>query len=320
MELTEMPESSTALENKTDIADQVVAVVILNWNGGEDIMDCLKSVFASAHKTLEVVVVDNGSVDGSSDAIRRQFPQVHFIVNPRNLGFAKGSNQGMEWALERHIHYVLLLNGDARIDPAAIHELLIATRSEDDSVVSCPRMYLGKSNDEIRRLWFVYGTVKLWAGLFQNPAFNEIDSSKWSQPVDMEYASGCCMMIPARILRHVGMLDEAFFAYCEDIDFSLRVREAGFRLRYLPTAHLWHGSSKPTDRTRSAFYRYLATRNNLWVVRKHGSWLERMACFCVLPTRSLFRIARMVCKMQWDSIVAELKGIGDGVWAPIASK
>ncbi|MDR3573733.1 MAG: glycosyltransferase family 2 protein [Anaerolineaceae bacterium] len=298
--------------------EQTVAIVILNWNGGNDILDCLESVFHSSHKAIEVVIVDNGSEDGSSDAIRARFPRVHFLVNPQNLGFAKGSNQGMEWALERDIPYVLLLNGDALVDANTINELLAVAVRENEEVITCPRIYLGGSNHGTKRLWFAFGTVKLWAGLFQNPAFNQVDSSRWSQPQDMEYASGCCMLIPARVLRLVGMLDEAFFAYCEDIDFSLRIRKAGFRLRYVPTALLWHGSQLPTNRTRTSTYRYLSTRNNLWVVRKHGSWFEILTCFCILPLRSLFRIARMVAATQWDSIAAEVKGISDGAYSHVS--
>ena len=87
---------------------RTVAVIALNWNGGDDILDCLKGVLDTIHKAIEIVVVENGSVDGSSDAIRRRLPQSQFINNPRNLGFAKGSNQGMERALERGIQHVLL--------------------------------------------------------------------------------------------------------------------------------------------------------------------------------------------------------------------
>jgi GT2 family glycosyltransferase len=293
--------------------DQAVAVVILNWNGGEDILDSLRSVYNSTHKATEVVIVDNGSSDGSSDTIRALFPQVHFISNSRNLGFAKGSNQGMQWALDRGIRYILLLNGDARIHPNAIHELVTIVSREDDSVIACPRIYLGGSSGTANRLWFAYGTVQLWVGLFQNPAFNQIDSPRWSQPEDMEYASGCCMAIPARILQQIGLLDESFFAYCEDIDFSLRVRKAGFRLRYVPTAHIWHGSDRPNNRTRTATYRYLSTRNNLWVVRKHGSMFEILTCLCILPLRSLFRIARMAFDGDWGAISAEAKGVRDGL-------
>jgi GT2 family glycosyltransferase len=307
------------MDNGMALRDRTVAAVILNWNGGDDILACLKSVFESTHKALEVVVVDNGSVDGSSDSIRLRFPQVHFIVNHRNLGFAKGSNQGMEWALDRGIPYILLLNGDARLHPHAIGELLAVVVRENNSIVASPRMYLGGSTDQASRLWFAYGTVKLWAGLFQNPAFNQFDSPIWSQPREMEYASGCCILIPASILQRVGMLDEAFFAYCEDIDFSLRIRKAGLRLRYVPTAHLWHGSHQTTNRTGTAIYRYLSTRNNLWVVRKHGSWFELTICLCILPLRSLVRILGTRCRYKWDTVIAELKGIRDGILSRIES-
>lgn len=309
------PMMTTAIESR----DQTVAVVILNWNGGEDILECVQSVFESSHKALDVVIVDNGSVDGSSDAIRSRFPHVHFLVNAHNLGFAKGSNQGMEWALERGIQYVLLLNGDARLNANTLDELVAVAEGENDKVVACPRIYLGRPTNGVNRLWFAYGTVKLWAGLFQNPAFNQIDAPKWSEPRDMEYASGCCMLIPLQILQQVGMLDEAFFAYCEDIDFSLRVRKAGFLLRYVPNALLWHGSHHPTGRVRTPTYRYLSTRNNLWVVRKHGSRLEVFTCFCILPLRSFIRIERMLTGWKWKSIVAELKGIKDGTLSQVSA-
>jgi hypothetical protein len=277
-------------------------------------------VFGSTHKTIEVVVVDNGSTDGSSDDIRKRFPQTHFIHNPKNLGFAKGCNQGMEWALDIGIEYVLLLNGDARLHPDAIHELLVAASQEDDTLVACPKMYLASSDATVQRIWFAYGTVRLWAGLFQNPAFNQVDSPRWSLPCDMEYASGCCMLIPARILRVSGMFDESFFAYCEDIDLSLRVRKAGFRLRYVPTAHLWHGSQRPTNRTRTPTYRYLSTRNNLWVVRKHGSIFDIMTCLFILPLRSLFRITRMAVAARWHAIAAEVRGVKDGLFCQVDSR
>ncbi len=293
---------------------KTVAVVILNWNGGDEILRCLESVFESQYREIEVVVVDNGSTDGSSEIIRSRFSRVHWINNARNLGFAKGSNQGMQWALESGAQYVLLLNGDARLHPNAMEEMLTAAEDELDTVVACPRIYLSSTSAGANRLWFTCGTVSLWSGMFRNPAFNCPDSPQWSEPLDMEYASGCCMLLPARILQSVGMFDETFFAYCEDIDLSLRIRKAGFRLRYVPTAHLWHGSSKPTRRTRSGMYRYLATRNNLWVVRKHGSWFEIFTCLCILSIRSMFRVMYMMVRSDWHAIPSELKGIRDGAF------
>ena len=128
------------------------------------------------------------------------------------------------------------------------------------------------------------------------------------------------MLIPGRVLESAGKLDEAFFAYCEDIDFSLRVREADFMLRYVPTAVLWHGSRIPTNRTRTARYRYLSTRNNLWVVRRHGSLLEFFACLCILPLRSIFRIARMITDRNWSAIGAEVRGVRDGLFSQAGTR
>lgn len=298
----------------------VIAVVILNWNSGNDILNCIYSVIASDYSALNIIVVDNGSIDGSSDVIRSQFPQVHFISNPRNFGFAAGSNQGINWALERGISYILLLNADTTIDKNAIHKLLEPMKREGDSVVTCPKIYIGPKDDNSTRLWFACGTAILWAGLFRNPAYNQPDSALWSQPAEMDFASGCCMLIPARILRQVGKLDESYFAYCEDIDFSLRVRKAGFQLRYVPSAHLWHGSIYPTERAKTRTYRYLSTRNNLWVVRKHGTRWEFLLCLGLLPFRSLYRIIGMAAIGRWSSIAGEAQGIRDGLFSDLSSR
>jgi len=300
--------------------ESIVAVVILNWNSGDDILRCISKLIESTYKSIEVVVVDNGSIDGSSGDIRVRFPHIHFINNSSNYGFARGSNQGIRWALEHRFPYVLLLNADARLHSAAISELLRVATSEDDIVVACPKMYLGEEGNGSQRLWFAYGTVTLWAGIFHNPAFNHLDSATWSHSIDMEYASGCCMLIPTSILDRVGMLDESFFAYCEDIDFSLRIRKAGFRLRYVPSAYLWHGSSQPTERTSTSTYRYLSTRNNLWVVRKHGTWYDLIISICLLPLRSFFRIANMAARGQWTCIPAEVRGIRDGIFSDLTQQ
>ncbi len=311
--LSPMKADTAWVAKEHDPEAQSVAVVILNWNSGNEIVSCLDSVFESTHRKLTVVVVDNGSSDGSSDVIRLRYPQVQFISNPVNLGFAKGSNQGMEWAMSHGVRYVLLLNADARLHPVAIRELLSAADGENTNVVACPRMYRESSNGGLARLWFACGSVKLWAGLFANPAFNQVDSPQWSVPRDMQFASGCCMLIPARALEDIGMLDERFFAYCEDIDWSIRARKAGYRLRYVPTASLWHGSSESPIKRSATIYRYLSTRNNIWTVRKHGSWFEIFSCLSILPFRSLLRIGRLIPDAQWDVIGAELKGLRDGL-------
>ncbi len=225
----------------------------------------------------------------------------------------------MQWALEQGIQYVLPLNGDARLHPDAIAEMLTVVEHENNTVVACPRMYGGSASDDPQRLWFAYGTASLWAGIFRNPAFGQIDSSKWSVPLDMEWVVGCCLLIPRRILQGAGMFDEAFFAYYEDVDLSLRIRKAGFRLRYVPTAHIWHGSLRPPRRDLSEMYRYLSTRNSLWVMRKHASRFGIFMYLCLLPCRSLFRIMGMMIHKKWRVIGAELKGIIDGIFAQIGA-
>jgi GT2 family glycosyltransferase len=290
-----------------------VCVVVLNWNGRKLTLDCLEDLQKSDYPNLEFVVVDNGSTDGSLEAISEAFPHVQMIHNATNLGWAGGSNQGIARGLADGADYLLLLNNDVHTDPAMILNLVAEAAGLQDQVATIPKIYLGS---DPTRFWFARGRVNFWTGVFSNPAFDQVDNGQFDSPPEAEYASGCCMLIPRAVAERVGGFDGELFSYVEDVDWSIRCRRAGFRILLCPAAKLWHDVSV-TGKKRPAMMRYYLTRNHLWTMRRHASLSQFASSLLFLPPRSLLRIARLLAAGDGKSILAELRGLKDGLFGEV---
>lgn len=289
------------------------AVIILNWNAAELTLNCIGSVRKSNDSRIEVIVVDNGSTDGSADAIAARHPEVILVRNDSNVGFAKGVNQGIDRALQGGADYALLLNNDTIVDAGMIPRLVATAIAYRDKVAVSPMMFNGY---EPRRLWFVYGETNLWTGIFSNPAHNAPAGKTFDPIVPMQYASGCCILIPKEMIRAVGELESCYFAYCEDVEWSIRARRAGFGLVCDTRAKLWHyvGSTGGKNPSRM---RYLMTRNHIWTLRKHATtWQFALFALVFYPPRCIFRLLGAVRKRNWACIPAEFRGAHDGFFAP----
>jgi GT2 family glycosyltransferase len=291
-----------------------VCVVILNWNGRDLTLRCLEDLRKSDYPALSCVIVDNGSTDGSIEAIVKAYPDVGVIRNAVNLGWSGGSNQGIAWGLAHGADYLLMLNNDVWADPAMISRLVEAATKLQDQAVTIPKIYLGS---DPTRYWFARGRINFWTGLFSNPAFNLIDDSQFDTALEVEYASGCCMLMPKGIVECVGGFDHGYFSYVEDVEWSIRSRRAGFRIVLCPTAKLWHDVSV-TGKKRPAMMRYYLTRNHLWTLRRYASLLQFACVLLLLPLRSLWRIFRLARAHDAESIAAELRGLKDGLLADVA--
>src|ERR1035441_2699758 len=291
-----------------------VCVVILNWNGRDLTLRCLEDLRKSDYPEVACVIVDNGSTDGSTEAIGKAFPEVGVIRNTVNLGWAGGSNQGIAWGLAHGADYLLMLNNDTWTDPAMISALVAPAPKLQDQVVTIPKIYLGS---DPTRFWFAGGRVNFWTGLFSNPAYNLVDDGRFDSSPDVEYASGCCVLMPKGIAEHVGGFDHSFFSYVEDVEWSIRCRSAGFRIVLCPAAKLWHDVSV-TGKKRPAMMRYYLTRNHLWHLRRHASPWQFATAMFLLPLRSLWRMIRLLGARDGKSFMAELRGLKDGLLGALA--
>lgn len=221
-----------------------VAVVVLTWNGRDLTLDCLRSLEAVTTPNVRVMVVDNASTDGTVDAIRARYgDRIDILENPANLGFAAGNNAGIRRAMDDGARFVLLLNNDTTVAPNFIDELLPPMRESDTIGIATPKIYFAEPPN---RIWYAGGEISLWRGIARHVGIRETDRGQHDRPRDVDYASGCALLARREVFERAGLLDESYRAYFEDADLCMRAARAGFRIRYVPTAKVWHRISAST--------------------------------------------------------------------------
>ena len=231
-----------------------VCIVILNWNNAEDTIECLRSVMAIHHVRPRIVVVDNGSHDGSPERIRSAFPVVDLLVNPENLGYAAAINIGIQRALEKGANWVFLLNNDTIVDAELLVELLNAGEAYPRVGVLSPKIY---HYHDPERVWFAGGVRRRFPPGIGMLGYGRKDSPAYDRPRKIDYVTGCGMMVKAEVFRAIGLFDEAYFMYHEDLDFCERARREGYECLYVPTAKIWHKVSASTEEDPDTKWYYL---------------------------------------------------------------
>lgn len=256
-----------------------VGVVVLNWNGGRDTLDCIQSIQQSRCRFDLVVLADNGSTDGSVAAVREKFPDVVIVENGSNLGFAAGNNRGIQVALDRGADFVLLLNNDATIDAAALSHLLDAATTYPKAGVFSGKILFA---DGSRRLWYAGARWQRDKQFFEHVGYGQEDAEQYSIPSVTDYASGCAMFVRADVFKQIGLLDERFFLTYEESDFCYRARSAGYESMYVPDAVFEHKVSASFGGENTPLHDYFYTRNILLWAERH---LSRREFFRLLMTR-----------------------------------
>lgn len=215
----------------------VVAIVLLNWNGKAVTLECLKSLRKVTYKRKRIILVDNGSTDGSVAAIRKAFPGVELLEMDQNLGFARGANTGMRHALQRGADLVMLLNNDTVVDPTFLTFMVDTLLSDNSIGMVSPKIYYYA---EPELIWFAGGTVSMWSGTLRHVGIREYDRGQYDTVREIPHACGCCLLARRNVIEHIGLLDESFYLYTEDADWVMRARNAGYRVFYEPRAKIWH--------------------------------------------------------------------------------
>lgn len=245
-----------------------IAVVVLTWNGRSDTLNCIASVRMSEGPALDIIVVDNGSNDGTPSAIRERYPDVELIETGENLGYAEGNNVGIGHALERGADHILVLNNDALVAPDAIGHLVTEAERRPDAGALCPIIYFA---DEPQRIWFAGATFDAQKGRSGRlTAYRELDHGQFRFPTQTERATGTAMLVPRSTLEKVGTLDGSLFLYYEDVEWSLRMRSAGLPVYLVPAAKVWHCVSRAAGGEHVPDSVYYATRNHLTVLQRHA--------------------------------------------------
>ena len=213
-----------------------VNLFVLNWNGRDLTLDCLSSLAKITYPNVKVYVIDNGSSDNSVTAIRNQFPDYEIIELPENYGFARGNNAGFE-LVKQKADYTIFLNNDTIVDPNFVEPLINAMESNSTVKQSTPKIFYA---DNLDYIWFGGGKVSLWAGWIRHLGIRQKDSMQFSFDRNVDYATGCCVCMRTVDFESIGMFDESFLMYGEDVDLSLRFRKQGGQILFVPESKIWH--------------------------------------------------------------------------------
>lgn len=234
-----------------------VTVVIPAYDGGDELLACLESVGASTYHTVRVVVVDNASIDGSIDAVARRFDAVELIRHPMNLGFAAACNRGIRLAMDRHDEYVLLLNQDARVEPDTLTLLVdLARRQSRAGVIGAKTLSARQLPDGAHALLY-NGSWRRCLPLWQKiPGIGRPDRGGEADPREVDYVWGHGMLLRTAALHEVGLFDEEFFMYYEDLDLCMRIQQAGWQAWCEPRAIVWHAVDDGPRAKRSQPWRW----------------------------------------------------------------
>ena len=291
----------------------LVYVVVLNWNGWHDTARCLASLRSSTYPNLHVVVVDNGSTDGSPEHLAPLLsaPWGELVQARRNLGFTGGANCGLRLALERGADYAFLLNNDATVAPNCITTLVEAAESRPEVGFVGPKIV---SAEEPGRIWSA-GMSVAWHRATIASHRGEPDSGRFDGSRVVQGLSGCALLTKRAVLERVGLLDERYFAYYEDLDWCLRARRVGFRCLYVGAAqssHVGSATSNPnTGRSQSAFLNYYAARNILLFMGTHVPRALRPLALA----RQTGRLASAVACVLAGGVVLRRPAAGRRAWA-----
>jgi len=256
-----------------------VFIIILNYNGGEILRDCLRSIFQLDYPNFEVVLVDNASVDGSLEMVMKSFSRAHIIRNSQNTGFSSGNNLGIRFALEKTADFIFLLNPDALIEKNALTRLINEAGKNPRAGMLSPLILENKSE----KIWFAGGRIE-WSRMRTLHIKNIVSEN----PYKTEYLSGCALLIRKEVFQKIGLLDEDYFLYYEDADFSLRAGKNGFSLLVVPDSRVYHFEKSENN---IIFKTY-------WLVFSGLLFFHKNAAFLTRPWLKLYLLGRKVKNWQ----------------------
>ncbi|OGC22155.1 hypothetical protein A3J90_02175 [candidate division WOR-1 bacterium RIFOXYC2_FULL_37_10] len=263
-----------------------VTIIILNWNQEKDTMECLNSIANITYVNYGIILVDNGSKDGSPDNIHKKFPDIEIIRNTYNVGFAEGNNIGIRRALELKNDFILLLNNDTVLEPEFL-DVLVNLAINSESGISSPKTMFYHNREKI---WFVGGG---YLPIIKKPFhyyYNQKDIGQVENIKEIEWVSGCCMLIKKAVFEKIGLLDSDYFNNYEDVDFCKRAQMAGFKIMIVPKAKIYHKFAASMGGKFSPFYTYFRTRNNLLFFKKTKQFIPLIlnllifSCYSILES------------------------------------
>lgn len=286
-----------------------VYTIIVNWNGKKDTNVCLRSLQKVKKSTIDfhVVVVDNGSSDGSVEYIKKNHPWVEVLETGENLGFTGGNNFGIRHALARNADYIWLLNNDTIADPNVLSFINVF----DDQTVGAAgsKIYFASghefhhdkyaSKERGHVFWYAGGRID-WNNMYaSHRGVDEVDHGQYDKTEMTPFITGCSFVVRSEVVRKLGMLDDSYYLYLEDLDWSVRIQRAGYKTLYVPSSVIWHVNAGSSGRPGNPLHEYYLTRNRLFFGLRYA------------PVRTKIALLREALKILLSASEIRKKAIRD---------
>lgn len=245
-----------------------ICIILVNYNGYDDTVECIKSIENSDYDNYKIILVDNGSKDKNKILNDNYINNVaDVIISEENLGFSGGNNLGIKYAQEKYDpEYYLLLNNDTVITKDTISNLKKGFDFDSKAGIITGKIYYFS---EPKTIWAAGGKFNFNTGIADQPELGKIDDGvQYENTCEVSFATGCTMLISKQVINTVGYLEESYFLYAEDTDYCCRVLNAGFKIIYVGKALIYHKVSASTGK-QSNMQQYYMFRNNCYIIKKY---------------------------------------------------
>ncbi len=290
-----------------------IYILVLDWNGHDHTLACLASLERLVLRDHRVLAIDNGSTTPLRPAVRAAYPEVQVIETGSNLGYAGGNNVGLSRALAEGAEFVWVLNNDTTVDPAALGALVETARRHPRAAAVGSRVLRA---DRPETVWVAWGSVTWLQSLVRLAGQDRADGPRFRGERQVEWIPGCSILFRAEALREVGLFEEDFFAYHEDVEWAARACAAGWELWYAGDSvvhHSIHGSSGGESRSYLGFRSYLSARNSVLFARRHGRlWQQALMAAAILVTLP-FQYLRRAMRGELAGLRMKVRGWRDGL-------
>ncbi len=281
-----------------------VGVVVLNYNGWENTLECVESLkrCRKYFRDVDIIVIDNNSTDGSQAHLAK-LRDVSLILNNENLGYSGGNNIGIKSALISKCEYVLIINNDTYVNELFLKNIF---KSKERYAISSPKIYFApgfefhkdrySKTDLGKVIWYAGGQID-WSNIIgMHIGVDEVDTGQFNEKKKIDFATGACMLVKKEVFEKIGMFDEKYFLYLEDMDFCVRAKKAGFKITYIPQATVWHKNAAASGGSGSHLQDYYITRNRLLFAFKFAKLKTKLAVLrqTILQTNNSTKRAALI--------------------------
>ena len=294
-----------------------IAIILVNWNSFGYTNDCINSLKEISFKDYDIIVIDNGSKDGSGKALKETHPNIILIESDKNIGFTGGNNLGLNYSINHHYTYSLLLNNDTFVEKDFLSILIDYMDEHPEAGAIQPKIFF---NHNRKIIWNGGSYFNKFFGYTYSKGYLREEKKIDTTIKEVDWITGCAFFVRNEVLKQTGLLAINLFIYAEDGDLSLRIHQLGYKLIYHPASIIYHiagmsnrNKTKGKEGYLNPVVHYLNERNKIWFLKKYTPFYFIPTAFIFNFFYSLSIMLYFVVRLRFQKLKAVIKAIRDGI-------